>query len=110
MVISHHSSIHNKGNTIQLSERDRRHDTDEGVKGLLSFRNFAPEESNKGRKTNLDLLEEDHKRARIDSKALKRRVEYKYKTKAYPHQIENKLSSKWISPYQVIEVLVNGVY
>lgn len=72
------------------------------------FQNFIPEESNKGIRTNLDLLEEVHDRAHLHSEALKRRVKLRYKTKIKPqqfrvsnlvlrkahlYQIENKLSA-----------------
>jgi len=39
------------------------------------FQNFVAEESNEGRRVNLDLLEEVREQVRIKSKALKRRVE-----------------------------------
>jgi len=66
-----------------------------------------------------------HEHARINSEALKRRVELKLKTKtkpqefkvsdlvmrkAHPYQLENNLSPKWTDPFCVIEVLRNGAY
>jgi len=89
------------------------------------FQSFVVEESNEGRKVNLDLLDEVCDHARINSKALKRRLELKHKTKtkpqqfkvadlvmrkAHPYQLENKLSPKWIGPFRVVEVLENGAY
>jgi len=74
---------------------------------------------------NLDLLDEVCDHARINSKALKRRVELKYKTKTkprqfkvadlvmrkvHPYQLENKLSPKWTGLFRVVEVLGNGAY
>ena len=67
------------------------------------------EESYKRRRVNLDLLDEVRDHARINSKALKRRVKLKHKAKtkprqfkvvdlvmrkAHPYQIKNKLSPK----------------
>ena len=61
----------------------------------------------------------------MKAEALKRRVEYKHKSKlkpwqfqvanlvmqkAHPYQLENKLSPKWTGPFCVIEVLGNGAY
>ena len=89
------------------------------------FKNFAIEKSNEGRKVNLNLLDEVREQARIRSEALKRQVELKQKTKlkpqqfwvadlvmqkAHPYQLENKLSSKWIDLFYVVEVLGNGAY
>jgi len=89
------------------------------------FQNFVIEESNEGRKVNLDLLDEVCEQARINSKALKRRVELRQKTKTkfrqfrvvdlvmrkdHPYQLENKLSPKWTGPFHVVEVLGNGAY
>ena len=45
------------------------------------FQSFVVEESNKGKKVNLDLQDEVHEHARINLKALKRRVELRQKTK-----------------------------
>ena len=65
------------------------------------------EESNEERNVNLDLLDEVREEARIKTKALKRRVDYKYSSKlrprqfqvadlvmqkAHPYQLEKKLS------------------
>ena len=89
------------------------------------FQSFVVEESNEGRKVNLDLLDEVREHARINSEALKRRVELRQKTKtrpqqfkvadmvmwkAHPYQLENKLSQKWIGQFCVFEVLGNGTY
>jgi len=89
------------------------------------FQSFVVEESNEGRKVNLDLLDEVHDHAHINSEALKIRVELKHKTKtkhrqfkvadlvmrkAHPYQLENKLSPKWAGPFRVVEVLRNGAY
>jgi len=48
------------------------------------FQSFVVEESNEGRKVNLDLLDELREHARINSKTLKRRAELKQKTKTKP--------------------------
>jgi len=48
------------------------------------FQSFVFEESNEGKKVNLDLLDEMHEHAHINSKDLKRRVELKQKTKTKP--------------------------
>jgi len=89
------------------------------------FQGFVVEESNEGRKVNLDLLDEVRDHARINSEALMRRVELRHKTKtkprqfkfsnlvmwkAHPYLIENNLSPKWTSPFRIVEVLGNGVY
>ena len=83
------------------------------------------EESNEERRVNLDLLDEVREEARIKDEALKRRVEYKHKSKlkprqfqvvdlvmqkAHPYQLENKLSPKWTGPFRVIEVLGKKAY
>jgi len=83
------------------------------------------EESNKGRKVNLDLLDEVHEQIRVKSEALKRKVELRQRTKvkprefkvvelvmskAHPYQLENKLSPKWTGPFRVVEVLGNWAY
>ncbi|XP_068503517.1 uncharacterized protein [Phaseolus vulgaris] len=89
------------------------------------FQNFVVEESNKERKVNLDLLDEEREEARIKAEALKRRVEYKYSSKlrhrqfqvidlvmrkAHPYQLENKLSPKWTGHFRVTEALGNEAY
>ncbi|XP_068486954.1 uncharacterized protein [Phaseolus vulgaris] len=89
------------------------------------FQNFMMEESDKGRKENLNLLDKVREQARVRAEALKRRVELKQKTKlrprqfqvadlvmrkAHPYQLENKLSPKWSGPFCVVEVLGNGAY
>ena len=88
-------------------------------------RNFTSKNSNKGRTLSLDLIEEVCDRARINSEALKWRVEKRFKTKvnqrqfsvsnlvlhkAHLYQLDNKLSSKWACPYRVMEALENGAY
>jgi len=89
------------------------------------FQNFVIEESNEGRKVNLDLLDEVRKQARIKVEALKRRVEQKQRSKlrprqfqvadlvmrkVHPYQLENKLSPKWTGPFRVVEALGNRAY
>ena len=74
---------------------------------------------------NLDLLDEVREEARIKAEALKKRVEYKHKSKlrprhfhvadlvmrkVHPYQLENKLSPKWTGPFHVVEALDNGAY
>ena len=75
------------------------------------------EESNEGRKVNLDLLDEVREQARIKVEALKRRVEQNQRSKlrtcqfqiadlvmrkAHPYQLENKLSPKCTGPFRVV--------
>jgi len=48
------------------------------------FHNFVIEESNEERKVNLNLLDEVREQTRINSEALKRRVELKQKSKLKP--------------------------
>jgi len=77
------------------------------------FQSFVVKESNKGRKVNLDLLDEVREHARINLEALKRRVELRQKSKtrprqfkvanlvmrkAHPYQLEN----KWTSLFRVV--------
>jgi len=45
------------------------------------FQSFTVEESNERRRVNLDLLEETRDHARINSEAIKRRVQLRHKTK-----------------------------
>jgi len=52
------------------------------------FQSFVVEESNEGRKVNLDLLDKVREHVRINSEALKRRVELKQKTKTKPRQFK----------------------
>jgi len=91
----------------------------EEQKNSPRFQSFFVEESNEGRRMTLDLLEEARDHVRINSKAFKRRVELRHKTKTkpqqfkivdfvmtktHPYQIDNKLSTKWIGPFCVVEV------
>jgi len=48
------------------------------------FQSFVVEESNKGRKVNLNLLDEVRDHAHINFGALKRRVELRHKIKMKP--------------------------
>jgi len=50
----------------------------------LRLQNFVSEESNEERKVNLDLLDEVREQALIKDGALKKRVEYKQKSKLRP--------------------------
>ena len=52
------------------------------------FQGFIVEESNKGKKVNLDLLDMVREHVRINSKALKRGVELWQKTKTRPRRFE----------------------
>jgi len=52
------------------------------------FQNFVTEESNEGRKVNLDLLDEVREQARVKAEALKRRVEQKQRSKLRPWQFQ----------------------
>jgi len=101
----------------------RRHDTSTNKRALRGSK-LVVEESNEGRKVNLDLLDEVREHSCINSEALKRRVKMRQKTKmrpwqfkvadlvmskAYPYQLENKLSPKWTNSFRVVKVLENGV-
>jgi len=55
---------------------------------LSRFQNFVIEESNEGRKVNLDLLDKVREQARVKAEALKRRVEQKQKSKLRPWQFQ----------------------
>jgi len=50
------------------------------------FPNFVAGESNEERRVNLDLLDKVREEARIKVEALKRKVEYKHKSKLKPRQ------------------------
>jgi len=52
------------------------------------FQRFFVEESNEGRKVNLDLLKEAREHACINLEDLKRMVELKQKTKTKPRQFK----------------------
>jgi len=52
------------------------------------FQNFVIEESNEARKMNLDMLDEVREQAKINSEALKKRVELRQKTKTKPRQFK----------------------
>ncbi|XP_068492190.1 uncharacterized protein [Phaseolus vulgaris] len=89
------------------------------------FQNFVAEESDDGRKVNLDLLDEVCEQTHIKLEALKKRFELRQNTKvrpwqfqvadlvmwkAHPYQLENKLSPKWTGPFRIVEVLGNSAY
>jgi len=93
--------------------------------GSPHFQNFVSKESNKRRTVNLDLLDEAREQGRINSEALKRKVEARQKSKlkpcqfkvfdlvmqkAHPYKLENKLSPKWTGPFRVVEKLGNRAY
>ena len=76
-------------------------------------------------RANLDILHKVREVARIKSKAMKRRVESRYKSKVIPRsfresdlilrkthplQIEDKLSPKWTRPFRIKQVLGNDTY
>ena len=86
---------------------------------------FVIEESNEGRRVNLDLVDDVREQARVKVEALTKRVERKQRPKlrprqfqavdlvmrrAHPYQLENKLSPKWTGPFCVVEALGNGTY
>jgi len=54
----------------------------------LQFQTFVIEESNEGRKVNLDLLDEVQEHTCINSEAQKRRVEFRKKSKRKPRQFQ----------------------
>jgi len=66
------------------------------------FQNFIAKESNEGRKVNLDLLDWVREQASVKSKALKRRVELKQKSKVRPRQFQmTDLVMRKDHPYQL---------
>jgi len=66
------------------------------------FQGFVVEESNEGRKVNLDLLDEVHEHNRINLKAIKRMVELRQNTKMRPQQFEvADLVMRKAHPYQL---------
>ena len=86
---------------------------------------FVTEESNEGRRVNLDQLDEVKEEAKIKAEAVKRRVEHQYSSKvklrqfqvgdlvmrkAHPYELENKLSPKWTGPFRITEAKENGSY
>jgi len=52
------------------------------------FQSFVVEESNEGRKVNVNLFDEVREHACINSDALKRRVELRQKTKTIPRKFK----------------------
>ena len=69
---------------------------------LPQFQNFVIKESNQGRKVNLDLLDKMHEQDRINSEALKRRMEVKQKTNLKPRQFRViDLVMRKVHPYQL---------
>jgi len=84
---------------------------------------FTTASSEEGFRANLDTLEEARERARVNSEAIKRKVESRYSTKvkpraftegdlvlrrAHPLQLENKLSPKWTGPFRIKQALGQG--
>jgi len=66
------------------------------------FQNFVAEESNEERRLNLDLLDEVREETRIKGEVLKRRVEYKHKSKLKPQQFQvADLVMRKTHPYQL---------
>nr|KYP70635.1 Retrotransposable element Tf2 [Cajanus cajan] len=81
---------------------------------------FSEEESDQGRRVDLDLITETRERARINQVAAQRRAAFKYNTKVVPRdfvvgdlvlkraqltQMRNKLSPKWVDPYKIDDVV-----
>nr|KYP68455.1 Retrovirus-related Pol polyprotein from transposon opus [Cajanus cajan] len=86
---------------------------------------FSEEESDQGRRVDLDLIAETRERTRINQVAAQRRAAFKYNTKVVPRdfvvgdlvlkraqltQIRNKLSPKLVSPYKIDDVVGKGAY
>nr|KYP58883.1 Retrovirus-related Pol polyprotein from transposon opus [Cajanus cajan] len=86
---------------------------------------FTEEESDKGRRVDLDLIAESRDRARINQVAAQRQAAFKYNSKVVPRsfvggdlvlkraqltQLKNKLSPKWVGPYRIEEVVGKGAY
>nr|KYP50247.1 Retrovirus-related Pol polyprotein from transposon 297 family [Cajanus cajan] len=81
---------------------------------------FSEEESDQGRRVDLDLITETRERAKINQVAAQRRAAFKYNTKVVPRdfvvgdlvlkraqltQMRNKLSPKWVGPYKIDDVV-----
>nr|KYP49416.1 Retrovirus-related Pol polyprotein from transposon 297 family [Cajanus cajan] len=86
---------------------------------------FSEEESDQGRRVDLDLITETREKARINQVAAQRRGAFKYNTKVVPRdfvvgdlvlkraqltQMRNKLSPKWVGPYKVNDVVGKRAY
>nr|KYP39411.1 Transposon Ty3-I Gag-Pol polyprotein [Cajanus cajan] len=86
---------------------------------------FTEEESDKGRRVDLDLIAETRDRARINQVAAQRQAAFKYISKVVPRsfvegdlvlkraqltQLKNKLSPKWVGLYRIEEVVGKGAY
>nr|KYP33936.1 Transposon Ty3-I Gag-Pol polyprotein [Cajanus cajan] len=86
---------------------------------------FSEEESDQGRRVDLDLIAKTRERARINQVVAHRRAAFKYNTKVVPRdfivgdlvlkraqltQMRNKLSPKWVGPYKIDEVVSKGAY
>jgi len=86
---------------------------------------FNAASSDKDLRINLDKLEEVRDQARINSEAVRRKIEAQYKTKikpraflqgglvlrrAHPLQLEHKLSPKWTGPFRIKQALGKGAY
>nr|KYP33016.1 hypothetical protein KK1_046184 [Cajanus cajan] len=86
---------------------------------------FTEEESEQGRRVDLDLITETREKARINQVAAQRRAAFKYNTKVVPRdfvvgdlvlkraqltQLTNKLSPKWVGPYKIDDVVGKGAY
>nr|KYP66333.1 Retrovirus-related Pol polyprotein from transposon 17.6 [Cajanus cajan] len=86
---------------------------------------FSKEESDQGRRVDLDLIAETREKARINQVAAHRRAAFKYNTKVVPRdfvvgdlvlkraqatQMRNKLSPKWVGPYKIDDVVGKGAY
>nr|KYP41357.1 Retrovirus-related Pol polyprotein from transposon 17.6 [Cajanus cajan] len=86
---------------------------------------FSKEESDQGRRVDLDLIRETRERARINQVAAQRRAAFKYNTKVVPRdfvvgdlvlkraqltQMRNKLSPKWVGPYKIDDVVGKEAY
>nr|KYP57086.1 Retrovirus-related Pol polyprotein from transposon 17.6 [Cajanus cajan] len=86
---------------------------------------FTEEESEQGRRVDLDLITETRERAWVNQAAAQRRAAFKYNTKVVPRdfvvgdlilkraqltQMRNKLSPKWVGPYKIDDVVGKGAY
>ena len=125
MSLSYHPEINNQRDAFSLVYGSDAMIPVEIQENSLLFQSFVVEEFNEWRMVNLNSLDEVREHARINSKALKRRVELKQKTKkksrqfkvadlvmrkAHSYELENKLSPKRTDSFRVVEVLGNGAY
>nr|KYP53805.1 Retrotransposable element Tf2 [Cajanus cajan] len=120
--------------TVHSSTQDTPFNLEYGIDAMIPIKiaepsvrttAFSEEESDQGRRVDLDLIAETRERARINQVAAQRRAAFKNNTKVVPRdfdvgdlvlrraqltQIRNKLSPKWVGPYKIDDVVEKGAY